>query len=162
MDTNWGVLDGECILLLPRTRLMRQHRLASTPRSHIEALAFIVANSPGAARSLASEIIPVCSIFLTAADNQTIEACPTTQPPENLFTNLSSSPALLACIAAHCPPATFLDLATSSLIDKSDDTGVRSEDPQGSMTRFGEGVVLVETFATQYKVVFGHSALAGH
>jgi len=66
--------------------------------------------------------------------------------------NLSSSPALLACIGASCPPATFLDLATSCLIDKSDEAGVRSEDPQGSMTRFGEGVVLVETFAAQYKV----------
>ena len=47
---------------------------------------------------------------------------------------------------------TFLELATSCLIDKSDDTGTRSEDPQGSMTRFGEGVVLVETFAAQYDV----------
>ena len=45
-----------------------------------------------------------------------------------------------------------MELATSCLIDKSDDTGTRSEDPQGSMTRFGEGVVLVETFAAQYKV----------
>lgn len=37
-------------------------------------------------------------------------------------------------------------------MDKSEEAGVRSEDPQGSMTRFGEGVVLVETFAAQYKV----------
>lgn len=47
---------------------------------------------------------------------------------------------------------TFLELITSCLIEKSDDTGTRSEDPQGSMTRFGEGVVLVETFAAQYEV----------
>jgi len=46
----------------------------------------------------------------------------------------------------------MLDIMTTSLLEGSEDPSIRSEDPQGSMTRFGEGVVLVETFAAQYKV----------
>jgi hypothetical protein len=40
----------------------------------------------------------------------------------------------------------------ASLIDRTEDPSIRSEDPQGSMTRFGEGVILVETFVAQYGV----------
>lgn len=38
------------------------------------------------------------------------------------------------------------------LIEHSEEASVRSDDPQGSMTRFGEGVVLVETFSALHDV----------
>lgn len=46
----------------------------------------------------------------------------------------------------------MLDLLVASLIDRTEDSSIRSEDPQGSMTRFGEGIILVETFVAQYGV----------
>jgi hypothetical protein len=54
----------------------------------------------------------------------------------------------------------MLDLLVASLIDRTEDPSIRSEDPQGSMTRFGEGAILVETFVAQYGVsVEGASAV---
>lgn len=55
-------------------------------------------------------------------------------------------------MTAYCPAATLLDLATKHLIEKLEDANIRSDDPQGSMTRFGEGVVFVESLAAQFKV----------
>jgi mediator of RNA polymerase II transcription subunit 5 len=47
---------------------------------------------------------------------------------------------------------TLLDLMVEHLIERSEDPNTRSDDPQASMTRFGEGVVLVETFAALHQV----------
>lgn len=52
----------------------------------------------------------------------------------------------------YIPASSLLNLATAHLINKSEDSHVVSEDPQGSMTRFGDGVVFVQTFAAQHQV----------
>lgn len=72
--------------------------------------------------------------------------------PEGLLVNLSSCPALLTALTAYIPASNLLALATEHLIDKPEDPSIRSEDPQGSMTRFGEGIVFIETLAAQYQV----------
>lgn len=80
-----------------------------------------------------------------------LQSCPGVCPPEDLLVNLSSSPALITALTAHITPADLLDMATEHLIQKLEDPNARSEDPQGSMTRFGEGVIFVETLAAQYQ-----------
>jgi mediator of RNA polymerase II transcription subunit 5 len=75
-----------------------------------------------------------------------------TAPPENLFPVIASSPSLLAVLAAYTSPATLLDTLTKHLLDPPDDVAQREMDPQGTLTRFGEGVVLVEAVAAQYQV----------
>ena len=72
--------------------------------------------------------------------------------PEGLLVNLSSSPALLTALTFYIPASNLLSLATEHLVNKPEDPSIRSEDPQGSMTRFGEGILFVETLAAQYQV----------
>lgn len=66
--------------------------------------------------------------------------------------NLASSPALLSALTAYLPPQSLLDLAFHHFVDQSEDASIRADDPQGSMTRFGEGVVFIEAVAAQYSV----------
>lgn len=55
--------NGESLMvsspLCWQTSADSQYRLASTPKSHLDAFAFTITHSPGAARSFASEIIQV-------------------------------------------------------------------------------------------------------
>ncbi|ORY26244.1 mediator complex subunit Med5-domain-containing protein [Naematelia encephala] len=108
------------------------NRVAVASPSHLPPLAHLIIYSPGAARSFASEV------------SETIQSLTTNPPPDNLFSNLSASPSLIACLAAASPPAVLLGLLEKNLLDRPDDVNLRADDPQGTMTRFGEGVMLVE------------------
>ncbi|RSH95318.1 mediator complex subunit [Saitozyma podzolica] len=109
------------------------YRLASAPKSHLPALVQTVIAAPGAPRSFATEVV------------NSIAACPQTQPPENLFVALAAQPALLAALSAVMPPASLLDHLVEKLLDPPDNESARADDPQGSLARFGEGVMLVES-----------------
>jgi mediator of RNA polymerase II transcription subunit 5 len=81
-----------------------------------------------------------------------IQAYPAIQPPESLLVNLSSSPALISAITSKITPSALFALAVEHMVETSEDPNIISEDPQGSMTRFGEGLLFVETLAAQYQV----------
>jgi mediator of RNA polymerase II transcription subunit 5 len=81
-----------------------------------------------------------------------ILACPQTTPPENLFNTLSAQPALLATLLAVISPASLLDVLVTKLLNPPDDAAGCADDPQGSLTRFGEGVVLVEAVVALFDV----------
>jgi mediator of RNA polymerase II transcription subunit 5 len=83
---------------------------------------------------------------------QSIAACPQTQPPENLFVALAAQPALLAALSEVIAPASLLDLLVEKLLDPPDNESARADDPQGSLTRFGEGVMLVESVVALFDV----------
>lgn len=59
---------------------------------------------------------------------------------------------MLVALSAYISPTTLLEFMVEHLITSSEDANVRRDDPQGSLTRFGEGVVLVETFAAIHEV----------
>lgn len=48
----------------------------------------------------------------------------------------------------------LLNLLNSYLLDPPDNPALRSDDPQGCSTRFGEGVVLIEAVAHLFQVRF--------
>ena len=84
--------------------------------------------------------------------NQCIRACPHIPPPDELFNNIVASPALIASVAAILPPAELLAILTTHLVEPEDDLVARSEDPQGSMTKFGEAMILVECVVAHFNV----------
>ena len=58
----------------------------------------------------------------------------------------------MGALSGYVNAAIILDLAVKHLLDTADDSSTRSEDPQGALTRFGEGVVFVEALVAQCKV----------
>ncbi|WRT68969.1 uncharacterized protein IL334_005951 [Kwoniella shivajii] len=116
------------------------NRLSSETHSHLPPLVHTIQYSFSASSAFASELI------------QTIKSCPVVQPPENLFNFVASQSGLLAVLEHHILPLTLLRIMERQLLDLGVDEASRGDDPQGSLTRFGEGVALVEAFVAHYKL----------
>ena len=84
--------------------------------------------------------------------HQCITNCPATPSPDGLLVNLATEPTLIGALSGYVNAATILDMAMKRLIDFPDDASIRSEDPQGALTKFGEGIVFVEALVAQCKV----------
>lgn len=109
--------------------------IASIPMSAIPTLAHLTAYSSGAARQF------------DRAAHQSLRQLSSLSPPDGLLLNIAASPTLLACLGTVTPRCQTIDSLTLALFDKPDVAGSRAEDPQGSLTRFGEAVVFVTAFA---------------
>ncbi len=86
---------------------------------------------------------------------QCIRAYPGITPPAGLFANLSSRPNLISCLVTSITLAELLELMVAHLLNPADDPMARSDDPQGSLTKFGEGIVLVEAAVHHFGVSGG-------
>lgn len=81
-----------------------------------------------------------------------IRSTPQSPLPENLLSILSSSPALLASLTTIIPPKALLAVSVDRLLEAPIDESARNDDPQGVLTRFGEGVVLVEAVVQAFEL----------
>lgn len=115
-------------------------RLANASPAHLPALELFIAFASGAPHALGAEVV---SCIMSATQMP---------PPEDLFVRLASSPALMVVVAAYITPSTLLDLAVTQLLDHVEDESARSADPQGSLIRFGCGVVFIEGLCAQFKL----------
>lgn len=84
--------------------------------------------------------------------HQVLQACPQNPPPENLFVNLAHESSLLSCLGGYVNSAMWYDEIKSRLLGAEDDVTGRTDDPQGSLTRFGDGVVFAEAIVAHFKV----------
>ncbi|WVQ81411.1 hypothetical protein IAT38_003535 [Cryptococcus sp. DSM 104549] len=114
-------------------------RLESESRSHLPPLVHIISFAYGAAPSFGAELVKV------------IQSTPQTPPSENFYIHISSQPPLLASLGTTLPPCTLLSLMVEHLLGDLDESA-RADDPQGYLTRFGEGVVLVENFVKELEL----------
>ncbi|KAK4687983.1 mediator of RNA polymerase II transcription subunit 5, partial [Tremellales sp. Uapishka_1] len=133
-------VSGSALTGLPDARDSLLDRLSSTPSRQLSPLVHVTVYAFGAARSLANEI------------STCIRSCSSTPAPENVFANLSREPTLLAALSTFIRPNPLLDLLVSHVVDVPSDPVARENDPQGSLTRFGEGLILVEAVASQFKL----------
>ena len=106
------------------------HRVTLAPRSHLRTLALITSYAPAAAKIFTSEVL------------NCIRAAPNVSPPDDLFLNLASEPLFTALLTACVNATTLLDLVEKHLLNSQPPD---ADDPQGAVTRFGEGVVFAET-----------------
>jgi hypothetical protein len=83
---------------------------------------------------------------------QAVRACPQVAPPDNLFANLAAEPALLSVLRNVTDATVWMRSFESHLLQEQEELASRTDDPQGSLTRFGEGVLLVEAFVSDCKV----------
>lgn len=113
-------------------------RIASTSSKHFDADVYFACHAAGAGRAFGAEVV------------NTISNAPQIHPPEDLFVRLASSPDLLALVTAYITPPSLLELCTSNLLDREEDSSARHEDPQSCLTRFGSGVILVEALCSQF------------
>ncbi|OCF40251.1 hypothetical protein I317_05945 [Kwoniella heveanensis CBS 569] len=116
------------------------NRLAAESHHHLPPLAHVIQFAAGASSSFASDLL------------QTVKACPSIPPPENLFTFVASQPTLITALTGSVSPAELGDLLVKHLLDAPLDESTRMDDPQGSLTRFGEGVVLVEAVVAHFEL----------
>ncbi|WWC91311.1 uncharacterized protein L201_006254 [Kwoniella dendrophila CBS 6074] len=114
------------------------NRLSFESHSHLPPLVHTIQYSFGASLTFSNDLI------------QIIRSCPASQPPENLFNYISSLPGLLNILQLHINPLDILDIMISQLLNLGVDEQSRNDDPQNSLTRFGEGVALVESFVNHY------------
>nr|ODN90653.1 hypothetical protein L203_01764 [Cryptococcus depauperatus CBS 7841] len=117
-------------------------RITSEPKSHLEPLIFYICYAYRASFHFTTEILKV------------IQDAPQVMPPENLLLLVSSHPCLLSAITTYVCPPSFLQLTTSHLLSEPAeiDNLARSEDPQGYLTKFGEGIVLIESFVREFEL----------
>ncbi|KAK6904403.1 hypothetical protein I203_105216 [Kwoniella mangroviensis CBS 8507] len=116
------------------------NRLSSESHPHLPSLVHTIQYSFGASSTFSKEV------------TQIIESCPVTPPPENIFNYIASQPGLLACLTTQISPLALLDLMQERLLDLGVDEQSRNDDPQGSLTRFGEGVALIEAFVAHHQL----------
>lgn len=129
----------------------KQDDLAESSEASLPVKELMILTGPGSQRSFATSVLGVCHSPLPnrmtherVLTLQSIRSHPQTPLPEKLLPKLSSSPALLAALTTIIPPRTLLEILVDRLLDSPIDEGARQDDPQGVLTRWGEGVVLVE------------------
>ncbi|WVR09129.1 hypothetical protein IAU60_006191 [Kwoniella sp. DSM 27419] len=116
------------------------NRLAAESHQHLPPLVHLIQYANGAATSFADELMRI------------VKACPLIAPPENLFNYIASQPALLTALTGYISPGSLLETLVKHLIEAPVDESARNDDPQGSLTRFGEGVMLVEAMVAHFKL----------
>lgn len=155
-----GLLDDEATIALTGSAVKATQngeslleRLATSSQSHLAALEFFIPYAAGATHAFGSELAKVSPLTtFVKLTVQCIANIAQQPPPENLFIRLAGSPSLLGLVSAYIMPMTLLDLLTTHLLDRAEDEVMRAEDPQGSLIRFGAGVVLVEAICAQFEV----------
>ncbi|KGB76012.2 hypothetical protein CNBG_1850 [Cryptococcus deuterogattii R265] len=117
-------------------------RMESESRAHVKPLVFIISYAFGAAKSFAYEIVKI------------IKSSPQVPPPENLFLHVSHQPSIFSALATFISPSSLYTLMSDRLLEAYSelDEFARSDDPQGYLTRFGEGVILLESFAREFNL----------
>ncbi|ODN95713.1 hypothetical protein L198_04331 [Cryptococcus wingfieldii CBS 7118] len=139
--------SGEALAILPGVTIASSRngpslleRMGSESRHHIKPLAFIISYACGSASPASHEFI------------QTIRAIPQTPPAEDILIYMSSQSFFFSSLISQSSPTSLLDLMEQRLLTAYAelDEYTRSEDPQGCLTRFGEGVVLIESFAREF------------
>ncbi|OXG18206.1 hypothetical protein C361_04327 [Cryptococcus neoformans Tu259-1] len=117
-------------------------RMESESRAHVKPLVFIITYAFGAAKSFAYEIIKI------------IKSSPQVPPPENLFLHVSYQPSIFSALVTFISPLSLYTLMSDRLLEAYSelDEFARSDDPQGYLTRFGEGVILLESFAREFNL----------
>ncbi|WVF65645.1 hypothetical protein IAT40_000376 [Kwoniella sp. CBS 6097] len=116
------------------------NRLAAESHHHLAPLAHLIQYASGASSAFTSEFL------------HTVKGCPTSPPPENLFSFVASQPTLIIALTGTITPASLAELLVKHLVDAPLDESMRLDDPQGSLTRFGEGVVLVEAVVAHFEL----------
>ncbi|WWC73192.1 uncharacterized protein I206_107158 [Kwoniella pini CBS 10737] len=116
------------------------NRLSSESHPHLPPLVHTIQYAYSASASFSEEVI------------QIIKSCPSIPPPESVFTYIASQPGLLGCLTSTISAKALLSLMEKQLLDIGVDENSRNDDPQGSLTRFGEGVALVEAFVAFYQL----------
>ncbi|WWC64128.1 uncharacterized protein I303_106736 [Kwoniella dejecticola CBS 10117] len=116
------------------------NRLSSESQAHLPPLVHTIQYAFSAASSFSSEIL------------QIIKSCPASPPPECVFTFIASQPGLLGCLTSTISSTALLAIMEKQLLDIGVEETSRNDDPQGSLTRFGEGVALVEAFVAHYQL----------
>ncbi|WVQ93306.1 hypothetical protein IAU59_000374 [Kwoniella sp. CBS 9459] len=116
------------------------NRLAAESHHHLPPLAHLIQFASGAASSFTSDFIKI------------VKSCPSAVPPENLFTFIASQPTLITALTGTVTPAALVELLVKHLLDAPLDESTRVDDPQGSLTRFGEGVALVEAAVAHFEL----------
>jgi mediator of RNA polymerase II transcription subunit 5 len=66
--------------------------------------------------------------------------------------NIATQPSVLSCLLTQVAPSDFLSLLNNKLLEIPEDSDSKGDDPQASLTKFGEGVILVESYASYFKV----------
>ncbi|WVQ75456.1 hypothetical protein IAR50_005081 [Cryptococcus sp. DSM 104548] len=140
-DEASGIIPGATVTF-PSDGPSLLERMGSESRHHIKPLAFIVSYACGAASPTSLEFV------------QTIQAIPQTPPAEDILLHMSSHPFFFSSMICQSSPSALLDLMEQRLLMAYAelDEYTRSEDPQGCLTRFGEGVVLIESFAREFQL----------
>ncbi|WVW79235.1 hypothetical protein I302_101201 [Kwoniella bestiolae CBS 10118] len=116
------------------------NRISFESHPHLPPLVHTIQYAYGASSTFSAEFI------------QIIKSCPNVPPPENLFNYIASQPGLLGALITQISPLALLDIMQKQLLDLGVDEQGRNDDPQGSLTRFGEGVALVEAFVAYHQL----------
>lgn len=136
--------------------MLLKDKISAASKSHLPSIAHVVLCSPKAARSLSSDLMAVSAAASRHTTNtdlaQAVRACPQVAPPDNLFANLAAEPALLSVLRNVTDATVWMRSFESHLLQEQEELASRTDDPQGSLTRFGEGVLLVEAFVSDCKV----------